>query len=133
MQATWKSLMPAKAPTMKPLAQAERHDAARHPKTPLRVAVAGLGAIGLKVAEALDLGIPGCVLAAVSANDLSKAGRRPSHLGPPAPVVTLRAPAPAPRMPRRMLAPKPSPQRRRAVSAGRQARDRAERRRHSQP
>ena len=81
--------MPAKAPTMKPLAQAERHDAARHPKTPLRVAVAGLGAIGLKVAEALDLGIPGCVLAAVSANDLSKAARRLSHLGRPAPVVTL--------------------------------------------
>ncbi len=81
--------MPAKAPTMKPLAQAERHDAARHPKTPLRVAVAGLGAIGLKVAEALDRGIPGCVLAAVSANDLSKAARRLSHLGRPVPVVAL--------------------------------------------
>jgi aspartate dehydrogenase len=74
---------------MKPLAQAEHHDAAQHPKAALRVAVAGLGAIGLKVAEALDRGIPGCVLAAVSANDLPKAAKRLSHLGRPPPVVTL--------------------------------------------
>ena len=64
----------------------EGQDTAR---PPLRVAVAGLGAIGLKVAEALDRGIPGCVLAAVSANDLSKAARRLSHLGRAVPVVTL--------------------------------------------
>src|ERR1700722_1744360 len=89
MQATWKSLMPAKAPTMKPLAQAERHDAMPRPKDALRVAVAGLGAIGLKVAEALDRGIAGCVLAAVSANALSKAARRLSHLGRPVPVFAL--------------------------------------------
>jgi aspartate dehydrogenase len=74
---------------MKNLAQTERLDVARRPKAALRVAVAGLGAIGLKLAEALDRGIPGCVLAAVSANDLSKAAGRLSHLGRPVPVVTL--------------------------------------------
>jgi aspartate dehydrogenase len=74
---------------MKNPAPAERRDTARHPKAALRVAVAGLGAIGLKVAEALDRGIAGCVLAAVSANDLSKAARRLSHLGRPVPVVAL--------------------------------------------
>jgi aspartate dehydrogenase len=51
--------------------------------------VAGLGAIGLAVAEALDRGIPGCVLAAVSANDRSKAAERLSHLKRPVPVVTI--------------------------------------------
>jgi aspartate dehydrogenase len=66
-----------------------QHDAARGARPPLRVAVAGLGAIGLKVAEALDRGIPGCVLAAVSANDLSKAAKRLSHLKHPPPVVKL--------------------------------------------
>jgi aspartate dehydrogenase len=81
--------MPTKAHEMKNLPQNERKDVARPPKAPLRVAVAGLGAIGLKVAEALDRGIPGCVLAAVSANDRSKAAGRLSHLNCPAPVVTL--------------------------------------------
>jgi aspartate dehydrogenase len=66
-----------------------QHDAARGAKPTLRVAIAGLGAIGLKVAEALDRGIPGCVLVAVSANDLSKAAKRLSHLKHPRPVVTL--------------------------------------------
>jgi len=74
---------------MKRTAQRERVDAVRHPKAALRVAVAGLGAIGLKVAEALDRGIPGCMLEAVSANDRSKALERLSHLGRPVPVVTL--------------------------------------------
>jgi aspartate dehydrogenase len=53
------------------------------------VAVAGLGAIGLKVTEALDRGIPGCVLTAVSANDRDKAAKRLAHLGCPVPVVSL--------------------------------------------
>ena len=74
---------------MKNVAPAERQDAAPLTRGSLRVAVAGLGAIGLKVAEALDRGIPGCVLAAVSANDLGKAAQRLSHLARPAPVVTL--------------------------------------------
>jgi aspartate dehydrogenase len=62
---------------------------ARGTRPPLRVAIAGLGAVGLKLVEALDRGIPGCVLAAVSANDLSKAAKRLSHLKSPPPVVTL--------------------------------------------
>jgi aspartate dehydrogenase len=74
---------------MKNLAPAERQDAVRGPKAALKVAVAGLGAIGLKVAEALDRGIPGCVLAAVSANDRGKATKRLAHLGHAVPVVTL--------------------------------------------
>jgi aspartate dehydrogenase len=74
---------------MKNFAPAERRDATPHTKAALRVAVAGLGAIGLKVAEALDRGIPGCVLAAISANDRRKAAERLSHLGRPVPVVTL--------------------------------------------
>ena len=74
---------------MKNFAPAEHHDAVPGTKAALRVAVAGLGAIGLKVAEALDRGIPGCVLAAISANDLAKAAERLSHLGRQVPVVTL--------------------------------------------
>jgi aspartate dehydrogenase len=70
-------------------AQGKFQRASHGSKAPLRVAVAGLGAIGLKVAEALDRGIPGCVLAAVSANDRDKATKRLAHLGQPAPVVSL--------------------------------------------
>jgi aspartate dehydrogenase len=73
---------------MNALTQNER-GAARHPKAGLRVAIAGLGAIGLKVAEALDRGIPGCVLAAVSASDRTRAAERLSHLGRQVPVVAL--------------------------------------------
>src|SRR6476469_4528535 len=67
----------------------ERGAAVRAPKAALRVAVAGLGAIGLKVAQALDKGIPGCVLTAVSANDRSKASERLSGFNRAVPVVTL--------------------------------------------
>jgi aspartate dehydrogenase len=74
---------------MKNLAPAEHQDIVRGPKPALRVAVAGLGAIGLKLAEALDRGIPGCVLAAVSANDREKAAKRLSHLARAVPVVAL--------------------------------------------
>jgi len=73
---------------MKTAAQPER-GVARSPKAALRVAVAGLGAIGFEVAKALDRGIPGCVLSAVSANDRGKAAKRLSHLGSPPPVVAL--------------------------------------------
>ena len=58
---------------------------------PLKVAIAGLGAIGLKISEALDRGIPGCALAAVSANDRGKAAARLAHLGHPPPVVAIDA------------------------------------------
>jgi aspartate dehydrogenase len=74
---------------MKTSAQNELPHPAPRPKTALRVAVAGLGAIGLCVAEALDRGILGCVLAAVSANDRGKAAERLSHLGRRVPVVTI--------------------------------------------
>lgn len=74
---------------MKTAAPADNRHPARPPKAALRVAVAGLGAIGLKLAEALDRGIPGCVLAAVSANDRAKAAKRLSHLGHQVPVVSL--------------------------------------------
>jgi aspartate dehydrogenase len=74
---------------MKIVAPAETQATARHPKPALRIAVAGLGAIGLKLAEALDRGIPGCVLAAGSANDLTKATKRLSHLTQRVPVVAL--------------------------------------------
>lgn len=62
----------------------------RHGKNvPLRIAIAGLGAIGLKVAEALDRGIPGCALAAVSANNRGQAATRLAHLAHPPPVVAI--------------------------------------------
>jgi aspartate dehydrogenase len=44
----------------------------KRPETDLRVAIAGLGPIGKKVAEALDRGIEGLVLAAVSAQQPEK-------------------------------------------------------------
>jgi aspartate dehydrogenase len=70
-------------------AQGKFQEVSQRQKAPLRVAVAGLGAIGLRVAEALDRGIPGCVLAAVSANDRAKAAKRLAHLTRPVPVVSL--------------------------------------------
>jgi aspartate dehydrogenase len=70
-------------------AQGKLQAASHGSKAPLRVAVAGLGAIGLKVAEALDRGIPGCVLTAVSANDRDKAAKRLAHLARQVPVVSL--------------------------------------------
>lgn len=56
---------------------------------PIRVAVAGLGAVGLKLTEALDNGIPGLTLAAVSARDREAATKRLSHLAHKAPVVPI--------------------------------------------
>jgi aspartate dehydrogenase len=61
----------------------------RHERAPVRVAIAGLGAIGLEVARALDAGVPGCVLAAVSANDRVKAAERLAGLAAPPPVVPI--------------------------------------------
>ena len=47
-------------------------NALKNPQASLRVAIAGLGPIGKKVAEALDRGIDGMVLAAVSAQNPDK-------------------------------------------------------------
>jgi aspartate dehydrogenase len=55
----------------------------------LRVAIAGLGAVGLRVAEALDQGLPGSRLVAVSANDRESARKRLAHLSRPVPVVPI--------------------------------------------
>lgn len=56
---------------------------------PRRVAIAGLGAVGLVVAEALDRGIPGCELAAVAAYDLESARARLAGLAREVPVVSV--------------------------------------------
>ena len=57
----------------------------RRPAADLRVAVVGLGAIGIRVVEALDRGIDGLVLAAVSVQNPDKhRGRLASLMRPPA-------------------------------------------------
>jgi len=56
---------------------------------PIRVAVAGLGAVGTKIAETLDRGVPGCVLAAVSARNKQAAAKRLSSLTRPVPVADI--------------------------------------------
>ncbi len=57
--------------------------------TPLTVAVGGLGAIGIPVARALDAGIHGLELVAVSARDRDKAARNLESFHKPVPVVSL--------------------------------------------
>lgn len=54
-----------------------------------RVGIGGLGAIGLPVARALDKGIAGLTLAAVSAADKAKAAERVASFRNPVPVVEL--------------------------------------------
>jgi aspartate dehydrogenase len=57
----------------------------------LNVAIAGLGAIGLRLARMLDDGlVEGVTLSAVSANDLERAGQRVAGLKSKPKVVTLR-------------------------------------------
>ena len=56
-----------------------------------RVAVVGLGPIGTKVVEALDRGIDGLVLAAVSVNDPAKHQRFLAGLKQPPPVLPIEA------------------------------------------
>jgi len=55
----------------------------------LRVAIGGLGAIGIAVARQLDQGIDGMALSAVSARDGAAATRRLSGFRNPPPVVKL--------------------------------------------
>jgi len=55
----------------------------------LRVAVGGFGAIGKVVAEALDDGIEGLSLAAVSARDTDRAAAAIAGFAKPAPVLPL--------------------------------------------
>ena len=57
---------------------------------PLRVAIAGLGAIGKSIAKSLAAGkVPGVVLTAVSAKDHVKAASFVSSLGNPVKVLTI--------------------------------------------
>jgi aspartate dehydrogenase len=58
---------------------------------PKRVAIAGLGAVGLKIAEVLDEGIDGFELTAISANNLDTAKKRLSHLTHSVAVVPVDA------------------------------------------
>ncbi len=56
----------------------------------LKLAIAGLGAIGMKVARAVDAGdVPGVSLVAVSANDLGRARERVSEFSIPPEVAPL--------------------------------------------
>jgi len=56
----------------------------------LHVAVGGFGAIGRRVAQALDSGIPGLRLAAISARDTANAKQRMSSFAHPVPIVPLK-------------------------------------------
>ena len=58
--------------------------------SPLRLAVAGLGAIGFRVAQAVDAGdVEGIQLVAVSANDKERAAKRVAAFQRPPAVMTL--------------------------------------------
>src|SRR3954464_10472541 len=57
----------------------------------LRIAVAGLGAIGTKVVEALDRGIDGLVLTAVSVQNPEKHRSRLAGLARPPAVLPIEA------------------------------------------
>jgi len=56
-------------------------------KEPLKVGLAGLGAVGLEVARRIEAGIPGLMLAAVAVRDKEKAKRNLPQIGDRIPVV----------------------------------------------
>ena len=58
-------------------------------RPPIRIAIGSLGAVGLVVARALDQGIAGLELAAVSARDTTKAERNMADFRRPVPVLPL--------------------------------------------
>jgi aspartate dehydrogenase len=58
-------------------------------KKNIRVAIAGLGAVGLKLASALHAGVPGLTLVAVSAHRTGPARERLAKLGVDAPVLPI--------------------------------------------
>jgi aspartate dehydrogenase len=60
-------------------------------REPLKVGLAGLGAVGLDVARRLEAGIPGLVLTAVSARDHDKAKRNLPDAGSRIPIVAAEA------------------------------------------
>jgi len=60
-------------------------------KEPLKVGIAGLGAVGLEVARRIEAGIPGLALTAVSVRDVDKARRNLPDVGGRIPVVAATA------------------------------------------
>ena len=58
-------------------------------QSPSRIAIAGLGAVGLAIAKALDQGIAGLSLTAISAKDKDGARRRLAKLGNVVEVVDI--------------------------------------------
>jgi aspartate dehydrogenase len=59
------------------------------PEQELKVGIGGFGAIGRRVAQALDAGIPGLRLAAVSARGIAKAEQGMRAFARPVPIVPL--------------------------------------------
>ena len=72
------------------MAQLQMHD---HPpdqrRQPLRVAIAGLGAVGMKLAQALDAGIPGFELTAIAVRDKKAARERLSKSQADIPLLDI--------------------------------------------
>jgi aspartate dehydrogenase len=60
-------------------------------KPPLRIGLAGLGAVGLEVARRLIAGVPGLTLAAVAVRDPEKARRALPQAGDTIPILPLAA------------------------------------------
>ena len=56
-------------------------------REPLKVGLAGLGAVGLEVARRIETGIPGLVLSAVAVRDKEKAKRNLPQIGDRIPVI----------------------------------------------
>jgi len=61
------------------------------PRNSLTVGIAGLGAVGLNVARALEEGIPGLTLAAIAVRDRDKARRNLPGAGERIPIVAAEA------------------------------------------
>jgi aspartate dehydrogenase len=60
-------------------------------QAPLKVGLAGLGAVGLGVARRLEAGVPGLVLAAIAVRDQEKARRNLPKTGSQIPIVAAEA------------------------------------------
>ena len=60
-------------------------------REPLKVGLAGLGAVGLEVARRIEAGIPGLTLAAVAVRDKEKAKRNLPQIGDRIPVIAAEA------------------------------------------
>jgi aspartate dehydrogenase len=70
-------------------AVADKHSAASTPSAPLKVAIAGFGAIGQVVARRLDQGMPGLALAAVASRNVERVRAATAGWRNPPPVESL--------------------------------------------